>query len=236
MVPASVMATLIATHANQGLLLSNAKGSVWHGNSGVWLQTNPQLNAMLLGELAWDWEPSAALHGKLGFQLRWNGADAGQLELSPNLMTMRDLQMEWPIECLNQVAPVISAAHLGGKLTLSTQQLRISNTEISGDLMMHFLHISSTLVSANPLGSYALAFNASQQDSLSIRLSTLGGNLLLSGQGQITLSPSTQLPELSFDGTASATPQHLNDLQELLHTLGNEQPNQDGVFQFHLGQ
>jgi len=77
-----------------------------------------------------------------------------------------------------------------------------------------------------PLGDYRVLLLGEEKD-LKITLSTLGGKLLLSGNGLIKSGG-----KLSLQGTAQATPDQRENLSDLLHHIGPELS--PGVFGFSL--
>lgn len=108
---------------------------------------------------------------------------------------------------------------LQGQLRLSTQKLqlhyRAGRANSEGLTRLEALAVSSRLSPLKPLGSYRLDIQGG--DSPRLQLSTLSGDLQLSGLGQWVDS------RLHFNGEASASPEREAALSNLLNILGRRQ-------------
>ena len=108
-----------------------------------------------------------------------------------------------------------------GQLHLSTQALVIESaagrTWVTGHVELDAQRISSRLSTLKPMGSYRVTLTGGATPTL--ELATLEGALQLSGHGQWVAN------KLHFDGVASAAPQQLDALSNLLNILGRR----DGV-------
>ena len=88
---------------------------------------------------------------------------------------------------------------------------------MAGQLQIDAQELASRLSTIKPMGSYRLVITGGALNSL--KLDTLAGALQLSGSGQWVGG------RLRFNGIASATPERLDALSNLLNIIGRR----DGV-------
>jgi general secretion pathway protein N len=103
-----------------------------------------------------------------------------------------------------------------GQLVLSTQGLGAVWAEgrlsLSGRAQVDALQMASRLSTLKPMGSYRLSVQGGS--GLALTLETLEGSLQLTGSGQWVGD------RLRFEGVASAPPERLDALANLLNILG----------------
>jgi general secretion pathway protein N len=103
-----------------------------------------------------------------------------------------------------------------GQLTLATQALVLQWASgrllLGGRAQLDATQISSRLSTLKPMGSYRIVVLGGATPS--IALDTLEGSLQLSGSGQWVGS------KLRFEGLASAAPERLEALSNLLNIIG----------------
>lgn len=209
--------------ATQGQLqLQDAQGTLWDGSARLVLtggHGSPDA-ATLPGRLTWQWRPdwsglSINLYAdccmqqawRLSLQPRWDGAQ----------LTLADSQSQWPAQWLTGLGTPWNTLQLEGALGLSTQNLVITSSNghllMAGALQLDALHMASRLSTLKPLGSYRVSITGG--DTAALQLQTLAGSRLqLNGTGQWVGA------RLRFDGTASATQEHLDALSNLLNIIG----------------
>lgn len=209
----------------QGLLgrivLEDARGTVWNGSARLTLTGGAGSTdaATLPGRLAWLIRPTwsgllADLHAdccmqqawRLNLQPRWGGA---KLALSDSLS-------QWPAQWLTGLGTPWNTVQAEGQLSLSTQGLIIEwaagRMLVAGRAELDAVQISSRLSTLKPMGSYRVTLQGGATPSFV--LSTLEGYLQLSGTGQWVGS------RLRFEGIASALPERLEALSNLLNIIG----------------
>jgi general secretion pathway protein N len=84
--------------------------------------------------------------------------------------------------------------------------------QLSGRVQVDALQMSSRLSTLSPMGSYRITVQGGPEPSL--QLATLNGSLQLSGQGQWIAQ------RLRFNGIASAEPNRVEALANLLNIVG----------------
>lgn len=83
---------------------------------------------------------------------------------------------------------------------------------VAGSARLDAAQISSRLSTLSPMGSYRISFQGGVAPSF--RLETLEGSLQLAGSGQWVGA------KLRFEGVASAAPERLDALSNLLNIIG----------------
>lgn len=220
--PARWLASALAQASAGHLQLTQPQGRLWHGSAQLQLTggAGSHDRIALPGRLHWQLRPrlfglQLQLHadccttqGPLQLQLRprWGGAD----------LQLADSHSRWPAALLTGLGTPFNTIQPQGELSLDTQGLnahwRAGRLQLDGRAQLTARHMSSRLSSLKPLGSYRLELTAGP--SLAVHLSTLEGALQLSGSGQWVGQ------RLRFQGEASATPDQVDTLANLLNILG----------------
>jgi general secretion pathway protein N len=103
-----------------------------------------------------------------------------------------------------------------GQLVASNQDVTVEwapgRMRLSGRVQVDALQMSSRLSTLTPMGSYRVTLQGGPEPSL--QLVTLDGSLQLSGQGQWIGQ------RLRFNGMASAEPERVEALSNLLNIVG----------------
>ena len=143
---------------------------------------------------------------RLTVQPRWSGT---QLALTDSLS-------QWPAQWLTGLGTPWNTVQPDGQLTLLTQGLTLQwaagRLLLGGRVQLDATQMSSRLSTLKPMGSYRISLLGGATPS--IALETLEGSLQLSGSGQWVGS------KLRFDGFASAAPERLEALSNLLNIIG----------------
>src|SRR5512133_1186247 len=219
--PARWLATAVQQGLQGRVLLSDARGSVWNGTARLTLTGGAgSIDAATLpGRLSWRLRPSwtglsAQLNADCCMQQAW------QLSLRPRWggasLTLADSQSQWPAQWLTGLGTPWNAVQPEGLLSLSTHglaaELAAGRLLLGGRAQLDALQMSSRLSTLRPMGSYRVQLSGGATSTLG--LSTLEGALQLSGTGQWVGA------RLRFDGIASATPERLDALSNLLNIIG----------------
>ena len=137
---------------------------------------------------------------------RWGGAR----------LVLADSLSQWPAQVLTGLGTPWNTVQAEGQLMLSTQGLVIewaaARLQFAGRAQLDATQISSRLSTLKPMGSYRVTLLGGATPSL--QLETLEGSLQLSGSGQWIGA------KLRFEGSASATPERLDALTNLLNIIG----------------
>ena len=208
--------------ASQGrFLLEDARGTLWNGSAQLTLAGGAGSTdaATLPGRLAWKISPAwAGLQAevladcctqqpwRLRLQPLWDGAH----------LTLADSVSQWPAKVLTGLGTPWNTVQPEGSLAVSTQSLtldwRAGRLSVAGRAQLDATQISSRLSTLKPMGSYRVTVVGSTETTL--QLETLEGSLRLSGSGQWVGA------KLRFDGEASAAPDRLDALANLLNIIG----------------
>lgn len=211
--------------AQQGLggrlVFEDVRGTVWNGSARLRLTGGAGSTdaATLPGRLTWLLRPTwvglqADLNADCCLQQSW------RWRLQPRWagfkLTLSDSRSLWPAQWLAGLGTPWNTVQVEGQLQLSTQALVIESaagrTWVTGHVELEAQRISSRLSTLKPMGSYRVTLTGGATPTL--ELATLEGALQLSGHGQWVAN------KLHFDGVASAAPQQLDALSNLLNILG----------------
>ncbi|WP_394788960.1 type II secretion system protein N [Rhodoferax sp.] len=219
--PARWLAAGLAQASNGQVQLAEPRGTVWNGSAQLVLSG---------GEGSRD---STALPERLSWRIRPNSsglstallaeccmAQALQLQATPHWggahLTLTDGQSRWPAPLLAGLGAPWNTLQPEGTLTLATQALSIDwnagRMVLAGQAQLEAIDIASRLSTLKPMGSYRVTLRGGS--SATLQLETLSGALQLTGSGQWVGA------RLHFDGVATAAPDRVDALSNLLNILG----------------
>ena len=219
--PARWLTDAVQQAAQGRLQFQEARGSVWQGSAQLALAGggSSQDSARLPGRLAWrlsitGWALQAELLADCCMQEPW------RVIVSPGWGSVRvavaDGRGQWPAEMLSGLGTPWNTVQPQGQLVLSTQGLgavwAAGRLSLSGRAQVDALQMASRLSTLKPMGSYRLSVQGGS--GLALTLETLEGSLQLTGSGQWVGD------RLRFEGVASAPPERLDALANLLNILG----------------
>lgn len=219
--PARWLALALQQGSNGRVALEDARGTVWNGSARLALTggAGSEAAATLPGRLAWLIRPNWAglrvdLQADCCMQQPWH------MNLLPRWggarLVLADSLSQWPAQVLTGLGTPWNTVQAEGQLMLSTQGLVIewaaARLQFAGRAQLDATQISSRLSTLKPMGSYRVTLLGGATPSL--QLETLEGSLQLSGSGQWIGS------KLRFEGSASATPERLDALTNLLNIIG----------------
>ena len=219
--PAQWLARSVQQSSQGRLAFQDVRGTVWQGSAQVSLNggSGSADAATLPGRLSWQIELkgarlSALLLADCCMQQGW------RLEVQPSWdgvhLALADSLSQWPAQWLTGLGTPWNTLQAEGQLRVSTQGFSVTwvagRALLSGRIQLDALQIASRLSTLKPMGSYRLTLTGGAATAL--QLETLEGSLLLSGAGQWVGG------KLRFDGEASATPERLDALSNLLNIIG----------------
>ena len=220
--PARWLAALMQQASGGHVVLAAARGSVWQGSAQLVLSGGAgSRDALALpGRVNWrirpDWKGvTAVLNAECctqqALQLKAMPAGWGGVRL-----VLADGQSRWPAGLLAGLGTPWNTVQAQGQLMASTQGFTVQWVQgqfsLAGRLQLDATEISSRLSTLRPMGSYRLTLQGGTASTL--ELNTLDGSLQLTGQGRWVGQ------RLRFDGAASATPESVDALSNLLNIIG----------------
>lgn len=230
--PASWLGATVGSASGGHVLLTDTRGSIWSGSGALVLTggAGSRDAAVLPGRITWSMglkglalrllaRQECCINGELDMLIK---PGFGRLELS--VASHGDWLARLPAGWLTGLGTPWNTLQLGGSLRLSGRDLRFEWVQgrwiQSGEAQLDLVNLSSRISTLAPLGSYRFSAVADPANpgTTQLRLSTLDGGLLLSGQG--SLSPGGKS---RFQGEASAAPGREEALNNLLNIIGRRQ-------------
>jgi general secretion pathway protein N len=220
--PASWLAIAVGTASGNQVGLAGAQGSIWRGSSQLVLSggLGSGQAVALPGQIHWQVRPAwsglrifvgsdCCTQQPLEFQVAVTGFSVVRLE-------MGDGQSQWPAGLLAGLGTPWNTVQPQGQLVATTQNVAVEwergRVHLTGRVQVDALRVSSRLSTLSPMGSYRVTLQGGPEPSL--QLATLDGSLQLSGQGQWIGQ------RLRFNGIASAEPERVEALSNLLNIVG----------------
>jgi general secretion pathway protein N len=210
--PARWLATAVQQLTDARLLLAQPHGTIWSSEA-----------VALPGRVTWQLHPAWP-----AWQLQINATcctpQALHMQITPRWraihLSIQDSLSQWPLDLLAGLGTPWNTVQAQGLLQLSTQGLSIGlglgPMTMTGQAQLQAIDVSSRLSTLRPMGSYQLTLKNKGQDTptLGLELSTLQGSFELTGHGHWANS------RWHFEGSASAAPERLDALSNLLNIIG----------------
>ncbi len=220
--PARWLAEWVRTASGGQVSFIAPRGTVWQGWSQLMLSGSEGSRdaAVLPGLTHWRIMPSwrgLSVHFKadcctlqalqlVAVPVGWGGVR----------VSLADGQTQWPAELLSGLGTPWNTLRPRGQLAVTTQGLYVEwiggRQNLYGRVQLDANEMSSSLSTLQPVGSYRLVLQGGATTTL--RLETLAGSLQLTGEGQWTNQ------RLQFNGVASALPDRMDALANLLNIIG----------------
>lgn len=220
--PARWLAGAVEQASGQRVSLAGARGSVWQGSSQLVLSggIGSGAGAALPGQVHWQIRPSWS---GLRIALQADCCAQQPLELKATVtglstlrVTFMDGASQWPAGLLIGLGTPWNTIQLQGQLEASTQgvslELAPGRLNLNGRIQVDAMQVTSRLSTLSPMGSYRITVQGGTTTGL--QLATLDGALQLSGQGEWLGQ------RLRFKGVASAAPERVEALSNLLNIVG----------------
>jgi general secretion pathway protein N len=222
--PASWLAQLLEQASDGRVVLLAPRGTVWDGSAQLLLTGGPGSRdaATLPGRIDWTLRPGwSQFHVQLKapcctpeplllqVQAQWGGLT----------LKVQDGASTLPADLLSGLGTPWNTLQPQGSLALSTQGLVLQWAQgrlaVSGQAKLQALGMSSSLSTLKPMGSYQITVLGGP--STTLQLQTIEGSLQLTGSGRWVDG------RLHFQGAASAAPEHLDALSNLLNIIGRRE-------------
>lgn len=220
--PARWLAALVRQASGERITLLAPRGSFWQGSAQLVLSGGPgsRDQAALPGYVAWRIRPAWS-----GMTLQLSAECCTPQALRLGVMpvgwggvrlALADGQSSWPAGLLAGLGTPWNTIQVQGQLVASSTGFQAEwlqgRLSLAGRVQLDAMQISSRLSTLQPMGSYRVTLQGGPGATL--QLETLNGSLQLSGQGQWLGQ------RLHFDGVASATPESVEALSNLLNIIG----------------
>lgn len=219
--PAHWLGWALAQASGERVQLLAARGTVWSG-SAQWVLSGgaaSQDRSALPGRVHWRVRPQWR---GLAVQLHIDGVTTQPLQIAVQghwagaSIRVADSHSQWPASVLVGLGTPWNTLQPQGQLDVSTHglhmELAAQRWTLAGQAQLDALAMSSRLSTLRPMGSYRFQLEGGATPRLT--LSTLQGDLQLSGQGQWIGG------RLRFQGEAAASPEREAALSNLLNIIG----------------
>lgn len=223
--PARWAAAAVDRHTHGRLLLQATEGTVWDGSARLLLAggEGSAWSMALPTRVAWRVRPGS---GGLTLQIATACCTPQPLvaRLKPDgrgvLVRIDDsAASHWPAAWLAGLGTPWNTLQPQGDLELSVRGLAWRSTpqgpELNGRATLTAHRLVSRLSMGRPVGTYRLTLEGG--DGIRVQLETLGGELALTGQGQLLDG------RWHFEGEARAAPGREAALSSLLNVIGRRQ-------------
>lgn len=225
--PARWLAQALAQFSGERVQLQQAQGTVWDGTARLVLRAGTDATdaSVLPSPVQWRLRPrwdglalTVAAPCCLDMPWRWQ-ARAGWQSVQLQADDLPASASHWPAALLSGLGTPWNTVQLQGTLALQTQGLQITLGRdlwaLQGSATVDGLGLRTVLSTLQPLGSYRLALQGGATPNLT--LSTLQGQLQLSGQGQLTQG------RWHFTGEARSDEAAQGALGNLLNIIGRRE-------------
>ena len=202
-----------------------ARGSVWQGSARLVLSGGDGSSGAvaLPGTVTWRIRPTwTGLSAQISADcctpepLHLHAAIGGAGGIGDMTLALNNSQSVWPAGLLVGLGTPWNTVQAQGQMAVSTTGWNAHWTQgrltLGGQVQIDATQMSSRLTTITPMGSYRLTLSGGVTPRL--RIATLEGSLQLSGQGQWVGQ------RLRFEGEASAAPDRMEALSNLLNILG----------------
>ena len=220
--PARWLSEWVRSASGQRLSFVAPRGTVWQGSAYLMVSgSEGSRDAVLLPGLT-TWRIMLGW-GKVSvyFKAECCTQQTLQVVIAPLgwggvRVSLVDGQTHWPAALLTGLGTPWNTLRPEGQLTVLTQGLYVEWTggrqSLYGRLQLDANEISSSLSTLQPIGSYRLVLLGGATPI--VKLDTLEGSLQLAGEGQWINQ------RLQFNGVASASPDRMDALSNLLNIIG----------------
>jgi len=222
--PAWILTGRIAAAAPGTVDFIEPHGSVWHGGAGA------RIGGTALERIEWTFLPQRLFSGEWAYALHIADPVAKADAIAARAISgwrVHDLAAEVQAGLLARWLPLLGAFSPGGQIRIDAAQLALDGKNIEGQAQVQWRNATLSLSEVRPLGDYSAAITL-RESRADYTVKTHSGTLRVAGRG--SFQPPMQW---SFNGEATATPEALPRLQDLLQMLGT--PNDKGVYVIHSG-
>lgn len=215
--PAAWLSWAVARVSNGAVAITAPSGTFWRGHGELQAGASQSL-----GRLEWSVNPLWLVTGQLRVGLRAGGPGTeahADLHVRPySSFVIEELQATFPAQLTSLVYGPAAFFTPTGKLRLTTARLELSRTGLNGDAQVLWQGAGGRFTGNTSLGDYQIDLEG-KGETANIRLSTVRGDLELTGGGQWR---TTGDGDLRFSGIARPRSDPAQ-LEPLLAALGRDQ-------------
>ncbi len=217
--PASWFAWGLHRYTQGNVRLDPIAGSLWNG-TGRLVVHYPPTTPHDFGQAEWGINPLWLFTGRVQLSLHTSHQDRKiktTLGMARNSLLLKDTEADLSAAFVAQLYTPLSLISPQGKVRISAESLTLSPDRVDGVAALEWLGAGSSLSSVQPLGDYRLDITGAGKNA-NLKLTTLRGDLELTGQGQWQL----QTGQVQING--SALPRaRTGELESLLNMIGPDQ-------------
>lgn len=219
--PARWLAAGMAQASEGHIQLADPRGTVWNGSAQLVLAGGEGSTGSTALPERLHWQIRPTLNGlRTALQADCCMTLPLQVDVIPHWggaqLALTDSQSHWPAPLLAGLGAPWNTLQPEGTLALSTQALVLDwnagRMVLTGQARLEAIDMASRLSTLKPMGSYRLTLTGGSPTT--VQLETLGGSLQLTGSGQWVGA------RLRFEGMATAAPDRVDALSNLLNIIG----------------
>jgi len=195
------------------LALGDARGTVWKGRGALAIRSGGSFRG--IADVEWRCNPLSIFAGRLSVALSGSAPAAslrGNVSLGFGGVRMQNVEASLPAASLEQAVPILAIWKPQGSVRVSADSFEMGSAEVRGAATVGWSEAG--LMGVARVGDYRLQITGSG-DRAAIKLSTLRGELRVSGDGEWRAS---QPRVVQMRGEVNAPPGR-KDLEELVPLL-----------------
>ena len=217
-IPASWFAWGVNRYTQCSVRLDPIAGSLWGGNGRLVIYY-PQTVPHDFGNAEWRINPLWLITGRVQVGLQTNKQDMKvktTFSLGKGTIALKDTDATFPATSISDLYQPAIMIGPQGRVRLTTSDLVFGQQNVEGGAALEWLAATSSLSSVQPLGDYRLDIMGAGKTA-NLKLTTLRGDLELTGQGQWQLANG----QIQFTGMANSQKRE-KELESLMPLLGKD--------------
>lgn len=216
-IPSTWLSWGLSRASHGAVHLYRSDGTLWRGTGELAIAVG-QGDAVHFGRIKWRITPLRLLIGQVKIRLRpVDLADPTRVTLTIGIgkITLHEVSAAVPARLAALVYPPIALITPSGQAQISAKAVELTRENFRGEVAIVWQNAGSRFPNISGLGDYRLAISG-KGDTASIALSTVRGDLALSGQGQWQIRGNG---DLQLNGNIKPTAR-IGELEPLLQKLG----------------
>ena len=171
--------------ASRGIVsIDRPAGTIWRGRGDlvIHIVSSPPQS---LGTARWAINPLWLIAGQLRTHAAVHGPGTevrADLGLGYRRIVLSDVAASFPAQLVGVLYSPAALAGPAGQVHVSAKRFTLGSRTVSGSAVVQWQQAASSLSSVQPLGDYRL-YLGGHGSSVALRLQTIGGSLMVNGQG-----------------------------------------------------